>query len=84
MPRQRQALAEYLSTRPGRNRSTAWCCHALEPDVLAEIEASVAATVTSGGQPNWSGINEWLRENDHPESTRSRVMYHFDRNHHVR
>ena len=84
MPRQRQALAEYLSTRPGRNRSTAWCCHAIEADVLAEIEATVARTIAAGHPANWAGITEWLRENGHPEATRSRVIYHFDRAHHAR
>ena len=84
MPGKRQALDDYLTARPGRNRSSAWCCNTLEPEVLAEIEATVARILAGGGQANWAGITEWLRENGHPEATRSRVIYHFDRAHHAR
>lgn len=79
-----QKLKEFIAAGTWRGGSSAWCCHAVPPELMAEVEGYVAECERTGVAPHWRAIAGWLTERGCSGATPSKVYYHFDRGHHRR
>lgn len=73
------SLEGFLARRPPRGGSSAWCCHVVAPEHMAEIERMYAR-----GVRKWAGCAAWLKELGYKDATVIKIAYHFDRGHHER
>lgn len=80
----RPSLAEFVASRPWRGGSSAWCCHVVPPELMAEIEEAVAEARAAGLAPRWAAYADWLIECGVPDATKAKIEYHFERGHHRR
>lgn len=78
---QAPSLKEFVAASSWRGGSTSWCCHAIPPELLAEIEAYVAECRERNSPPHWRAVVDWLRGHGLADASTTKVRYHFEREH---
>lgn len=78
-------LTAYLKAHPTRRGGSgkAWCC-LLPPEILAQVEESVASYTARGDPVPWATIAHWLESKGILGVRRHRVQFHFAQKHHER
>ncbi len=77
-------LTKFLATNPSKRggRGQAWCCTDVPRELMAQVEATVAADTQAGRPIRWKAINDWLVSKGVTNSRFHRLQYHFNQLHH--